>query len=619
MKNRFIYGVLAGLMCLTATAEDIDFCYSNLNNTPDWYGTGMSDTYDVAIRITDEGMVGSKVKGIKVPFKTVEGVTDIKGWITTELKLENKVNVADITSVEMTYSDGYLTAIFGTPYEITEKGVYLGYSFTIPDVKANENLAAPVAVSELKNPDAFYIHTPKQYRKWRDYSSESGLGTYITMIIEGNFNDVSTGITIPEELYFKAESNTVSIPLELIARGKVSLKEFGFTYEVTDSKGTKYSNEGIRTFEQPVDVQFGHSYFTEVLLDESFPKEIYDGTFTLKSVNGTENTDPRASSKLHFETLSKVPIHKPVMEEYTGLWCGWCPRGYASLLHMNRKYPGQFIGISYHNNDDMMIMAPENFPSKVTGFPAAWLDREVSLDAFSGTSGEGFGFEKDWLAKRALFTPIAVDVLAYFDKDDEDLIHVESEVTSVKDVNMGYKVAYVLLADGLSSPNWSQANNFGGNTAYSMIEEMAPFIASGGPVSGLVFDDIIVRHSDLGGVEDSLPYPMVTDETYEGTYEFRVSECVNMFTLPVIRDKDKLRAVVLVVDSFNRIVNANVANVTHSREESLGINGVSETDLVSTDFYDLRGVKVSNPEKGIYVKVETYSNGLHKSTKVIID
>ncbi len=53
----------------------------------------------MAIKIDDSGYVGAKVIGITVGIPVdPEAITDISAWMSTELKLENKVNAPDICS-----------------------------------------------------------------------------------------------------------------------------------------------------------------------------------------------------------------------------------------------------------------------------------------------------------------------------------------------------------------------------------------------------------------------------------------------------------------------------------------------------------------------------------------
>lgn len=55
--------------------------------------------------------------------------------------------------------------------------------------------------------------------------------------------------------------------------------------------------------------------------------------------------------------VSFIPIHNMVIEEYTGTWCGWCPRGIVYLDEFSAAYPNDVIIISVHNSDPMVDAA----------------------------------------------------------------------------------------------------------------------------------------------------------------------------------------------------------------------------------------------------------------------
>lgn len=71
---------------------------------------------------------------------------------------------------------------------------------------------------------------------------------------------------------------------------------------------------------------------------------------TVTAVNGTPVAEPQ-SVEFDFVVMPFKPTFQEVLEEYTGFWCGNCPRGFACLEHMNVEYGAGFVGISYHQAD----------------------------------------------------------------------------------------------------------------------------------------------------------------------------------------------------------------------------------------------------------------------------
>ena len=109
----------------------IAFAYADATTS---IGTGKIETYHVAIRVQDDALVGTEVIGLRIPMDTKTDATDLSGWLTSELKVQSKQNVVDgqQKSVDKNnIKDGFIDLVFDTPYTLTAKGIYAGYSFTI--------------------------------------------------------------------------------------------------------------------------------------------------------------------------------------------------------------------------------------------------------------------------------------------------------------------------------------------------------------------------------------------------------------------------------------------------------------------------------------------------------
>ena len=65
-------------------------------------GTPLQQDYDVAIRINDKKFVGMTIAAVRVPMGEVENISNLKVWLSKELKLETvngkKTNVPDVLS-----------------------------------------------------------------------------------------------------------------------------------------------------------------------------------------------------------------------------------------------------------------------------------------------------------------------------------------------------------------------------------------------------------------------------------------------------------------------------------------------------------------------------------------
>ena len=63
--------------------------------------------------------------------------------------------------------------------------------------------------------------------------------------------------------------------------------------------------------------------------------------------------------------------HRPLIEEYTGTWCGWCPRGFTGMEMLRETFGEDFIGVAIHNQDPMAVLTTSQYPSNIQGFPSA--------------------------------------------------------------------------------------------------------------------------------------------------------------------------------------------------------------------------------------------------------
>lgn len=99
----------AALCPFGSDAAEMEFTYNVNDDVPMVYGFKKKETYDVAIRIADPTLVGTRVTSMKVDFPVKDGAFEnVTAWLSKELKLENKKNVPDICSVEATVSDEWL-------------------------------------------------------------------------------------------------------------------------------------------------------------------------------------------------------------------------------------------------------------------------------------------------------------------------------------------------------------------------------------------------------------------------------------------------------------------------------------------------------------------------------
>ena len=89
------------------------------------------------------------------------------------------------------------------------------------------------------------------------------------------------------------------------------------------------------------------------------------------------------TSAMSLQAQTTTPQRRVLMEEYTGTWCSNCPRGIASIEHLQKKYGDRFIAVAIHQ-DSYDPMKTKLYASG-NGYPSCQLNRSINCDPFFGT------------------------------------------------------------------------------------------------------------------------------------------------------------------------------------------------------------------------------------------
>lgn len=588
--------------------------------TTSFTGTAKKENYDIAIRLSGRSFEGLAVSSMSVPLPA-EGIGQVKGWLSKELTLQSvdgkKQNVPDIVSVDATVVDGMLRVSFPTPYVMGSEGVYVGYSFSVETLAPegalpSGNSCSPICVGTGMFPDGLYIHTSRTYRSWESMSDKQMVSAMkVTLIGDFSANSVCISELLP--VWCKTGSEA-SVDMVIANNGTDPVSEIGYTYEVQGRSGS-----GKATVEPELEAVFGTERMLRIplgIIDErgDFPVKI-----VVTEVNGRPNANANNSEEGMVKMRPVTPVHRPVMEEYTGTWCGFCVRGFAAMERMNKLYPDDFIGIAYHNDDPMATVRQSDYPTPATGFPVCYIDRAFGCDPYYGTYTFPMGIEQVWLARRALECKAAVEISSEI--SDSGKVDMTAGCTFVDEDSGDYGVAFMLIENGMHGigSGWLQANYYAnGENGPAEIPEMEKFTEAGKFVNGLEFDDVLVGHSDLYGNDAPLG-AIEIDRTVELKYTFDdISALQNLDGKPIVQNTQNLHAVALLIDRRSgQIVNAAKCRV----KGASGVDGTqadSRAEIVSTVYHDLFGRRVVNPGQGVYIRTHQFSDGKTESRKIMI-
>lgn len=253
--------------------------------------------------------------------------------------------------------------------------------------------------------------------------------------------------------------------------------------------------------------------------------------------------------------------HTVVLEEQTGTWCGWCPRGTVYMDSIAHVQPNNTVVISVHGGYPQEPMRVPNYDDSlgILNSSAPWL---FVNRIFQDDPSEVFNLYNAHINDFGL-GDIAVSV-NYSSVASSST--VSAAITSAVSIDGDYRVACVYTEDGVTGTgngsnsyvwDYDQENYY--SIAWNNANGYTPpgplagaghnWAASGNPVNAtLMVYDYVARkiQGDYLGAPGSLPATLTAGTTYNYTFP--------AYTIPVSYNASKMKAHVLLIDAANGII-----------------------------------------------------------------
>lgn len=562
-----------------------------------YFGTAKKESFDVAMLLADKYTKGKKIETIKVPFPKNAEIGNVKIWLTKKLTLENKKNVADVMTLDATMDDSTAIVKLATPYTIDSDTLYIGYSFDV--VELTERTQLPISLINEKGVQGLWTHSSRTYRSWLDKST---YGCSAMQVELSGFNANDAYFEGFKDYYNQVNIAT-PIKLTLLNRGYNGIKSIDYSYSVGDKKVSDRL-----TLDAPIPACLNASTEFTVTLPAIEAKGKYPVTFSIDKVNGEANSEV-ATANSTMAIYNKLPKHRPVMEEFTGTWCGNCSRGWIGLEVMTRLHP-DFIALAYHSGDVMQVIDQKNFlgfDTENPAYPMANIDRVYTdIDPYYGADMTPFGIEDIWKKQAEILAPASLETEAAFTPDGKD-IKAKAILEFPENANDAdkYSVEFVLVTDGLHGEGqaWEQSNYLEENEKGDFpFPEADIFFTGSSSIPNMHYNDVVVATTRLRNGLIKLPAKVEAEKAFsiEGTIA-EVDSIKNMANYPVIQDSKNLRIVALLLNEKGQIVNGAQAKVTGY--ETTGIrninNNAAEADVPA--IYNLQGHRLQTMQKGLNI------------------
>ena len=625
----------------SAETKEYTFSYTEENPSIQYFGNEKAETYDMAIRLKNPALIGCQVKSLKVELFSDASISKPKGWLSSELILDSsKNNAPDIASVAASVSEeNVLTATFAEPYTITDKGVYVGYSISIDnaDTFGDKN---PHPVATCISPDGAYIHSSRTNRKWTSLS-QYNVAICMEVTLSGNFTEASVAPLRVGNVRIGGEANDFSVPVTVCNLSQKEVATLGYTYAFGESE----PQQGSITLATPVNAKFA----SEATFDLTLP--VYDRTtdlnITITSVNGQPNSLAQIQAKGRYTFMTFKPVTRPLMEEYTGLWCGNCPRGFVAMERLNEMYPDEFVCVSYHSNGTNPLDGGEplqylaEFPNTPDGFPMCFMNRSESCDPYFGTNNTAFGIHDLWLSLKESEPLADIDVELAWADDAHTRLKCRSTTRFIDDANGNdYRINYIIVGDGFKtivvkdendkvdlkeSVLLTQHNYFSGSEAPDESPLWNQFVNGGKTCTSLVFNDVAMANDKPSGIQ-ALPNEVKANEKYTHEYEYDYTSMLNYDVdnatkqpnrRNILPEDGKLRCVAVLLTADGKFVNCNKSKALEASTSGVRDSFCdSSAHTIATTWYDLQGRRISHPAAGLNIRVDQLSDGTSRRTKI---
>lgn len=256
--------------------------------------------------------------------------------------------------------------------------------------------------------------------------------------------------------------------------------------------------------------------------------------------------------------VENPPSKMVFVEESTGTWCPWCPRGAVFMDRMEENYAESIAGVAVHvgvpNWPDPMEVPVygQTYAQTVTGFPTIVVDRNIVQNIPGYTDMLARGAElRDFSRNRP--SPIGLSAEAVIDPNtNQMMIDITATAHSTLD-NSVFSLVTLITEDHVTGDgfDYRQANNYANNA----VEFMGGWEVLPNPASG---NDIEFNHTlraapdGFSGTATIIPASTIAGESYSYS---------TTYDIPAGYDNTNMNVTILVLDLNNNGVALNTTMV----------------------------------------------------------
>ncbi len=565
-----------------------------------------------------------------VKYETVEGKTYLSFPESAD-KADAKVVVpaADVKAVLDKLPANYVGPVsvkLPTPFTIPAEGAFVGYSY---DGKSSDR-SIVMAGTSSEAAGCFFQYDYEGERTFESLSSIVGMSSSIQIGL-----DVSDCEANDATVSANPESTTLvntkqQYPFYITNNSAKPITQITYSISVDGEKGAEKSLDLSSPIESMETVSLP---FTTAFEDEG----VHSVELNLSKVNGNTNINKQSSAAYSIIALEKSADRVSVVEEQTGTWCPWCPRGHVALDLLNKQLGDKVVTLAGHftmgassvdpmniyqldeNSTQAEALADYGFVAMQLssmlgggGFPGAMFDRMVAADPYVGantTKGKNGTYEygaTDLVNLLKEGNPSEADFSMTASWADDKNTDIKVDLTTTFNYDrfgsFPYGVAFVLSENGMTGKGatWKQLNSYsklaGVNGASDFNNpDMAAWFKAGSYVL-TTYDNVVVQAwNPLGNA--AIVDESVTDIEKGKAIPFSTTLKVNS---DLIQNYNNLTLSALLVN-LNSLAVVNAAKVVLGNCAA-GIEDVnSEVNNNVVSRYNVNGMRINGAQKGLNI------------------
>ncbi len=276
----------------------------------------------------------------------------------------------------------------------------------------------------------------------------------------------------------------------------------------------------------------------------------------VNQVGDDDDSDNTGKASYSVLGVEPQPNRKVVVEEGTGTWCVWCPRGAVMMDYLAKEYEGMVVPIAVHNgsSNPMRLTAYDSeFSKLIAGYPGGMVEREQDIDPLLVSSSGEPNFEMSLIEH--LMWPARVIITQNVDWNPTiRRVGIRSSVQFLEEMNGDYRLAAVLIEEGVrgTSSGFNQANAYAGGSRGPMggYENLPNPV----PAAQMVYNH--VARALLGGFRGAAgSVPTNNPAGSVMSYEFSA-------IVPATQNINNMHAVTMLIDqATGRIINAEMTPI----------------------------------------------------------